>query len=505
MRLRFCLPWLLFFITQEAYPEDWPLFRRDSLHTGFASQTTDTLIQNLAWIFPTQGPIYASPVVQGHTVYFASTDNYIYAIEDTTGRLKWKRALGNWIESTPAVTVEDSAFGGKSRVFVASMDHKVYALDALTGQLDWTYETSSWIESSPLVVGQTLFIGGTDHVLYCLDAVTGAEKWKFRVHGDIFSSPAYYQGRIYFGADDDTLYAVDYEGHLCWKYGTGGYSIYASPSIADGMVIVGTVDNGIKYFEETEEIRSLNNKILALDALTGELKWEYRTEPNGLLHASPAVAYGKVYYATDQGRVRALNLKDGSLVWETGMPDTSLVWASPAVAAGAVYVATCKGRVLAFDAEDGRLSGNFSLPGEGIYLHSSPVIANNFLYLGGSDGNLYAIGRPSPTEVESERISTPTNFFLSQNYPNPFFAGNGNQTTSFHYTLPRASRVRLRIYNLLGQEVRTLVDKVQSPGHFQVHWDGRDNRGLQVVTGIYFYRLEAENFVKTRKMIVISR
>ncbi len=96
----------------------------------------------------------------------------------------------------------------------------------------------------------------------------------------------------------------------------------------------------------------------------------------------------------------------------------------------------------------------------------------------------------------------PQTFSLSQNYPNPF-----NSTTIIHYTLPaissQLSAVSLRIYNILGKEVRTLVEGDQPPGNYQVVWDGKDSKGNSLSSGIYFYRLEAGEFAATRSMVLL--
>jgi hypothetical protein len=89
-------------------------------------------------------------------------------------------------------------------------------------------------------------------------------------------------------------------------------------------------------------------------------------------------------------------------------------------------------------------------------------------------------------------------FRLEQNYPNPF-----NPTTTIPYKLPRSSRVNLIIYNNLGQEILTLVNGYQTAGEYQVVWDGRDNQGRPVPSGVYIYRLQGENFSDSRKMMLI--
>ncbi|MCB0289923.1 MAG: T9SS type A sorting domain-containing protein [Calditrichaeota bacterium] len=95
-------------------------------------------------------------------------------------------------------------------------------------------------------------------------------------------------------------------------------------------------------------------------------------------------------------------------------------------------------------------------------------------------------------------IITTKNFTLLQNYPNPF-----NPSTRITYVLPTSSDVILKIYNLLGQEVRTLVNARQAPGAQSAVWDGRDNSGRLASSGIYIYQLQAGKAVQSRKMLLV--
>jgi len=93
----------------------------------------------------------------------------------------------------------------------------------------------------------------------------------------------------------------------------------------------------------------------------------------------------------------------------------------------------------------------------------------------------------------------PTEFSLEQNYPNPF-----NPGTTIRFDLPEAAVVTLVIYNLLGQEVRTLLrDEQRDAGIQTVPWDGLDAAGQSLPTGVYLYRLEAEDFVQSKKMLML--
>ena len=107
--------------------------------------------------------------------------------------------------------------------------------------------------------------------------------------------------------------------------------------------------------------------------------------------------------------------------------------------------------------------------------------------------------QPGATSVDRGE-DVPTTFTLAQNYPNPF-----NPTTTINFTLPSASDVKITIYNIKGQKVRTLVDsKNQQAGTHSIQWDGRDEIGRNVSTGLYVYRLEAADFVLSRKMTFIK-
>jgi len=115
-----------------------------------------------------------------------------------------------------------------------------------------------------------------------------------------------------------------------------------------------------------------------------------------------------------------------------------------------------------------------------------------------SDGS--QIPTCSVTGIESEQSpASPTDFSLEQNYPNPF-----NPETALSYQLPAQSDVRLDIYNSLGQKVRTLENGRKAAGRYILKWDGRDDAGKPVTSGVYLYRLQAgKKFARSRKMLLL--
>jgi flagellar hook assembly protein FlgD len=107
-------------------------------------------------------------------------------------------------------------------------------------------------------------------------------------------------------------------------------------------------------------------------------------------------------------------------------------------------------------------------------------------------------------ENNSQQLSAvvaaiPSEFALKQNYPNPF-----NPTTTIKYQLPQDSKVTLTIYNTLGQVVRTLVNEDAKAGYYQMQWDGRNDAGTSVSTGMYIYRISAGNFTAVKKMTLMK-
>lgn len=105
-----------------------------------------------------------------------------------------------------------------------------------------------------------------------------------------------------------------------------------------------------------------------------------------------------------------------------------------------------------------------------------------------------------PTDVtDDEETAVPREFSLSQNYPNPF-----NPHTVIEYALPKKSRVNITVYNLLGQKVKVLKDVLETAGYKRIVWDGTDDSGNEVTSGIYFYRIVAGDFNKAKKMVIVK-
>lgn len=101
-------------------------------------------------------------------------------------------------------------------------------------------------------------------------------------------------------------------------------------------------------------------------------------------------------------------------------------------------------------------------------------------------------------EGDVQRAAIPAKYHLYQNYPNPF-----NPNTEIRFDLPEAVKVQLKIFNILGQEVTTLLDEVRPAGAHTILWDSKSATGVQVASGVYIYQIKAGSFVDSKKMVLI--
>ena len=158
-------------------------------------------------------------------------------------------------------------------------------------------------------------------------------------------------------------------------------------------------------------------------------------------------------------------------------------------------------KILAADLQGGSIEAMdktyLTLPVE--FIGNERDIANvslDGIYLAGADGSLIeTVARTNASEVKV----IPGEFALHQNFPNPF-----NPSTEIRFDLPEAGKVNLAIYNLMGQKIRTLSSGEMTPGYHAIVWDGTNDLGSQVATGMYFYAIQTSEFQATKKMLFMK-
>jgi outer membrane protein assembly factor BamB len=271
-----------------------------------------------------------------------------------------------------------SAVVAEGNVYFGSGDGNLYALDARSGELRWKFKTGDVVHASPAYAGGILYFGSWDSYFYAVDAKTGAEKWRFHggedavMHNQVGfqSSAAVVDGVVYVGCRDSNLYALDAAtGEEKWKFNNGGSWVITSPAVSGGKVVFATSDSSLYY---------------VVDARTGKLV--AKQEGKAFMFASPAIAGNIVYQGVMNGTVEARDLATGNLLWyfqtEASRANRSWVLTSERKFNMPMLYRSSLGEhnVIVMDRETS--VGSF---------FSSPFVSDGSLYVGSTDGNLYAI------------------------------------------------------------------------------------------------------------------
>lgn len=422
--------------TTSALAQDAAMFRGNLQHTGVYKATGAPKFNAIKWKFHTAGRVISSPAVVDGVVYVGSTDGNLYAIDAATGTQKWKFETKSWEVSSPAVA--------SGMVYFLSYDGHLYALDAATAQVKWKFATGGekhyagthlhylqpevetmpdpwdFYLSSPAVWNGAVFFGSSDGNVYALDAISGALKWKFKTGDVVHSSPAIADGTLYIGSWDTYLYGIDAaSGAEKWKFKTGEdpvahnhIGIQSSPAVMDGVVYFGSRDS-FGY---------------GVDAATGKQLWKFSTN-GSWVNNSMVVHDGKAYFGTSiPGFMHAVNAKTGATVFD--LPTGTPVFASMALAGDTLYLGNFGGKLTAIDLKtqkpewvfetdgakqnaasmtnaDGSIKFETVFTSPNLYYEdmvlavhklftmgtilSSPVVADDTVYFGSTDGNLYAV------------------------------------------------------------------------------------------------------------------
>ncbi len=460
----------------------WPSFQNDAYNTGL-SQFAGPQSDSLRWTFQTDGTIRSSPAIgKDGTVYFGSLDQHIYALHPD-GTLKWKYKTEGEIQSSPAL-------GADGTVYIGSDDNHLYALST-DGSLKWKYKTAHSVESNPVIGDSgTIYVSSLGY-LYAISE-DGTELWKNEIEDAGITGPALdSDGTLYVGADAKILtcgavHAVNVKDGTedWWECAVKG--VMKPPTIGnDTTIYVGSKQRyGDKYGSEDRYV---------LHALNEDKtrKWTYG--PIKSIQASPAIGpNGNVYAGSGAGIFYAVGPgRDLQWSYETeGAADDHYIYSSPAVDSnGVVYFGSSNNYIYALNA-DGTLKWKYNT---GDRIVTSPAIgANGTIYIA-SDSSMYAIGQTTTTSI-GDHPDSPTSFELKQNYPNPF-----NPTTNIQFELPEPTEVRLTVYNRIGQKVSTLINQKMGAGSHSATFDAP---GLP--SGVYIYRLKADGFSKSRKMLLVK-
>ncbi|MFF8968213.1 PQQ-binding-like beta-propeller repeat protein [Streptomyces sp. NPDC014995] len=311
------------------------------------------------------GTILGSPAATDESVYVASRDNRVYALDAATGRLRWSSQ--RWpSQISPPITLRDMVYMSLSPARWKSGG--IFGLSMSNGMVTWTHEINVPIETSPELAGNALYVTGSNGTVFAIGAGAKRCRWKQQVGNRFLSPPKVLGKRLYVGSENGIIHALETsKGRELWRYKTNG-SIRSPLAAANGVVIAVSMSDGI----------------YAIDAESGELHWRIKSFGT---FCSPTIHDGVCYIANDREYVHAVDLVDGNSRWIYPVHGGVGPLNAPTVSNDMLYVGTMAGYVYALRLEDGGWEWSRKARSQ---ISSKVTVANGMIYLCSSDG-VYAI------------------------------------------------------------------------------------------------------------------
>ena len=486
----------------------WPQFRGNASGTGAVSTDLAPPL-TLAWSRHVGGPTgLASPVIADGRVFIAHgasgppASAALVALDLITGEEQWRVPTNAEVKGTPAVA--------DGRVVVSTSNGNLLALDAGTGALLWRRtqgdSASRHDLSSPSIAGGVVFAGGGGKS-GAFDLATGDLLWQRSLGSDwlatIYSAPAISGSRVAFGLFSG-LYVLDREsGVTLWEHSLNGFQTTRSVAIVGDVLYAASDTFGSQLLR-------------AFDLATGAELWS-APFPVGNANSAPAVADSAILIGASTGAyggLEAFDRSSGDHLWgiAVGSPiATSRPYARgiPAVTSSPLVA----GRYAYVGADDGVFRGVRIASGSVVWsadlgspVRSSPAASGNVLLVATVDGTLFAFVSGDPVTLgtgEGSNGAPPIRTAIGIPWPNPFRPA-GTIPIDVVGSGAGALDTRLDIYDVQGRKVRTLIAGPLTQGRHLQRWDGRDGRGQEVASGVYFLRLDvAGGSVATARLSIV--
>jgi outer membrane protein assembly factor BamB len=464
-----------------------------------------------------------------------------------TNNVIWRKDMPLGIIYGPVITYNDILYTGTDAVFSGGINF-FYAID-MNGQDLWTFETETYLPNNivPIVANDsTVYFGSANHSIYALYP-DGELKWQLQ--NVLWGWPHCYitfskNGDLYVPSSD-TLLIIDPIGVIkerriinelkgrSFVFSSGGDTVFyftgggdiSNPGSLNAALLNGTllwsyefdthnlgtplVDNSNKVYVFGTDIAAYNNFYLYSINPSGILSWRHKIDAYEYFSSPTMDKNGNIIFhaiknTLPEGEHIIISLDYfGNKNWETVLPgdywsnfiDHGLVCDSE----GKIYFgSTLHGNFYCLNQQGEIL---WSLDLEDYEYDSSPAIGSDgTLYIGthwsstfqNHKRNLIAI-RDTVTSV-GHNNSQVFSYYLEQNYPNPF-----NSFTNIKYTIPLSGSVTIKVFDIMGSEVTTLLNRYQAAGSYDVIFQPKD-----LASGIYFYTLSSGNFAATKKLILLK-
>jgi outer membrane protein assembly factor BamB len=252
---------------------NWPIYGYDLARTRYLPVKGVKPPFRKIWRFTDRPLLEFPPIYVGGKLYFVNNNGFAHALDADTGKVLWKRRIGQLNASSPAYY--------KSRLYIVNLvPGHIVKLDAKTGKTIWKRDLPGRAESSPVVIGRTIYFGCENGELFAMSTGKGQVRWSTPLGGPIKAAPAYYGGKLFVGDYGGYMNAVDAKsGKLVWQSGSlgpgfgGSGAFYSTPAVAGGYAYSGPAVANTKHSPPTVFIGSFDGNVYALDAKDGGVRW----------------------------------------------------------------------------------------------------------------------------------------------------------------------------------------------------------------------------------------
>ena len=348
---------------QDTPADNWSQFRGNHQLTGVSnSQVPATL--KLLWTFEAGDSIESSAAIVGGTVFVGSQKGELIALSLDNGAVYWRYKIDDPIgESSPAYS--------NGVIYIGDLNGWLHAVNSKDGKKIWAFKTGSEIKSSPVVVGDYVLIGSYDENLYCVSTRNGSLAWKFRTNGPVHSTPSISEGVAFIAGCDELFRGIRIsDGKEMFSLSSDAYT-GASPALRGNAAYYGT----------------FNNEVLMVDLLQHKVAWRYQHPQRQFpFYSSAAVTANRIVVGGRDKLVHGLD-QNGKAAWT--FATRARVESSPAVADGRVFVGSNDGRFYVLNLMTGAKEWEFTA---GAPLSASPAIGKGRIVIGSQDGRLYCFG-----------------------------------------------------------------------------------------------------------------
>lgn len=463
---------------------DWPQFQRGADNHGYDT-TVFLNIPRIDTVFKLRvnKPVYAAPIIMGDTLFCAVSDGRVISINRKTGTIHWTFLVPAGIAATPAAD--------GSKLYVGGRDGVIHAISRATGHEAWRFSVEDTLPAEKEIVAHLkltpdrLYVGCSNGKLYCM-GLNGNKKWDYKTSFYIKSAVAVKDSIVILSSTDEAMYCLTDKGDSCsvrWinrvsKYGDGYFETLtprSTPLVTDTFIFCNYAEGEIGANSPQTRVLSLNtgNFIAKLDILL---------TPTGFAANSQGqVFYNIVCRSTNpfQGVYKKSDLKYQRSNAAPVLLGNYNVFHSSFYPTGIYFIST------------GQTVFKDSLRMAGYSLSSSFAAADSVLYFGTFEGYVFGMGTgQAPVYAAHDSLTTGAVHegepFMEppRLAPNPF-----NPRIGISFTVAGSAPGEIAVYSASGRLVKSLFRSTIRPGRHRMAWDGTDNTGREVSSGLYLIRL----------------